>query len=205
MQGVHPVFRVPKKFDVPSIGLPPELFAAHRREQDRVDRRHAMLYVGALGLLVGAALGTAEAIRRRSWLPPLFAAPLGAVGGVVGGPLGCLVYEYVRTNVGQAELKHTIAAQLLVAVPLGLGIGLGLGLSTRTIQGAIKGALAGIAAGGLAAAIFPIAISIVLPAANTESLLPEDGSSRLLWFAVLSEMIGLVLPIAARQRKPHSA
>jgi hypothetical protein len=199
IQAVHPVFHVPKKFDVPSIGMPPELFAAHRREQDRVDRRNASLYLGGLGLLIGATLGLREAARRRSWLP-IFAAPLGALGGAAGGPLGCLVYEYVRTNIGQADLAHTIGAQLLVSVPLGLGVGLGLGLAARSIGRAATAALAGVAAGVLAAVVFPVAISILLPAASTDALLPEESSSRLLWLSVMSGLIGLIVPIAGRQR-----
>src|SRR5262245_28868659 len=65
VQAVHPVFRVDKKFDVPSIGRPAEEFAAHRREQDRIDRQNAMLYLGGLGLFMGAALGLREAMRSR--------------------------------------------------------------------------------------------------------------------------------------------
>jgi len=199
IQGVHPVFRVPKKFDVPSIGMPPALFAAHRREQDRVDRWHAMLYVGGLGLLVAAFLGIGEGARRASWLPPLIAPPLAALGGAVGGALGCLVYQYVRENVGQAGLTHTFLAQLLVATPLGLGIGLGLGLATRTASGSIKAAVAGVVAGIVAGAAFPVTISILLPAASSDALLPEEGSSRLLWLAILAGMMGLVIPIAGQK------
>jgi hypothetical protein len=198
IQGVHPLFRVDKKFDVPSIGMPPELFAAHRRQQDFVDRWHAASYVGALGLLVAGALGLCAGLRRRSWLPLLIAPPLGTVGGAIGGPLGCLVYEYVRAQVGQAELTHTIAAQLLVAVPLGLSVGLGLGLATRSASGATRAALAGVIAGVLAAAVYPVAISILLPAASTDALMPEEGSSRLLWLGILSGMLGLVIPIGTR-------
>jgi hypothetical protein len=203
VQAVHPVYRVDKKFDVPSIGRPPEEFAAHRREQDRVDQKNAMLYLGGLGLLVGATLGLREATRRRSWLP-LLAAPLGALGGAVGGPLGSQVFEYVRAHVGQADLAHTVEAQLLVGVPMGLGVGLGLGLATRTVGGAAKATLAGVAAGVLAAVIYPIAISIFFPAASTDALIPDELVSRLLWLAVLSGAIGLIVPIAGSRRKPRA-
>src|SRR5437764_5891736 len=67
IQAVHPVFQVPKKFDVPSIGMPTELFLAHRREQDRVERWHAAIYLGGLGLLIAAGIGAREAAARRSW------------------------------------------------------------------------------------------------------------------------------------------
>src|SRR5262245_21722976 len=71
IQAAHPAFRVPKKFALPSIGMPTEMFLAHRREQDRVDRWHAALYLGGLGLLVSAGIGAREAAARRSWLAAL--------------------------------------------------------------------------------------------------------------------------------------
>jgi hypothetical protein len=199
IQSMHPVFHVPEKFHA-AMGAPPEVWAANRREQDRVERYHAMLYVGGLGLLLGLALGLGEAMRRRSWLPPLFAAPLGGLGGAAGGFLGCLVHEYVRREVGQAELIHTITAQLLLGLPLGLGVGLGLGLATRTAMGTIKSALGGAAAAILAAIVYPVAVSILLPAASTDALLPDERSSQFLWLALLSGVIGIVIPLAGRRR-----
>jgi hypothetical protein len=204
VQAAHPVFRVPKEYDVPSIGMPPELFARFRRQQDFVDRQHAMLYLGGLGLLVAAVLGLREGALRRSLLPPLVAPPLGAVGGALGGFLGCLVYEYVHANIGQADLAHTLGAQVAVAAPLGLGIGLGLGLSTRSLAGAAKVTLAGLAAGILAGVIFPVALSILHPTAESDDLLPDDATSRLLWLAILAGALGLVIPIAGRQRATKS-
>jgi hypothetical protein len=201
IQAVHPIFRVDKKYDVPSIGMPPELYAAFRRQQDFVDRKHAMLYLGGLGLLVAAALGIREGALRRSLLPPVVAPPFGAIGGAVGGFLGCLVYEYVHANIGQAQLTHTLGAQVALAAPLGLGIGLGLGLATRTLAGASKAALAGLAAGILAGVIFPVAMSILIPTAESDDLMPEEGTSRLLWLAILAGTMGLVIPIAGRQRR----
>src|SRR5436190_4260375 len=205
IQAVHPVFRVPKEFDVPSIGLPTEKFLAHRREQDRVDSKHAALYVGGLGFLLAAALAVREAAARRSWLPPIVAPPLGAAGGALGGMLGSQVLQYVRVNIGQADLMHMVGAQLAVAVPLGLGVGLGLGLATRTAGGIVKTALAGVAAGTLAAVVVPVAVSLLLPAANTDALLPEEASTRLLWLGLLSGLIGLVIPIAGRRRTAANA
>jgi hypothetical protein len=204
IQAVHPIFRVDKKYDVPNIGMPPELYAAYRRQQDFVDRKHAMLYLGGLGLLIAAALGIREGALRRSLLPPVIAPPFGAVGGAVGGFLSCLVYEYVHAKVGQADLAYAIGAQVAVAIPLGLGIALGLGLSTRTLAGAAKATLAGVAAGILAGVIIPVALSVLLPTAESDNLLPDEGTSRLLWLAILAGTMGLVIPIAGRQRAKAS-
>jgi hypothetical protein len=199
MQAVHPVFHVPQEFHA-AMGAPIGVFERNRREQDRVDRRHAMLYVGGLGLLIGAGLGLGEWVMRRLWLPSVMAALLGALGGAAGGPLGCLVHEYVRQHVGQAELMHTIGAQLLLAAPLGLGVGLGLGSATRRVGGVLRTAFVGMAAGILAGIVYPIAVSIILPGASTDALLPEDGPSRMLWLAILAGTIGMIIPVAARRR-----
>ena len=199
-RAVHPIYRVGKEFDVPSIGMPTELFLANRREQDKVNRKHAMIYVGGLGLLIGVALAAVVGAARRSWLAPLLAAPLGALGGAVGASLGSLVEVYVRTNIGQAELNHTIGMQLAVALPLGLGVGLGVGLATRSLSGTLKTALAGLGAGALAATLYPVLVSVLLPAAGTETVLPDETYSRMLWFAICSGLIGVIVPVAGRRR-----
>ena len=195
----HPLFHVPKEFDIPNIGAPPERHAAHRREKNKLDRWHAAIYLGGLGLLIAAALGLREGHRRRSWLPPLFAMPLGAIGGAIGGILGCLVYERLGPNVG--ELGPTITAQLLAAIHLGLGVGLGLGLATKSVAAAMKTALAGVAAGALAGIIYSIAVSLLFPEASTDALLPAEASTRLLWLGMFAGMIGLVIPLAAQRSK----
>jgi hypothetical protein len=204
MQKVHPVFHVPAEFHA-AMGAGAAVFERNRREQDRVDRKHAMLYVGGLGMFVGAALGLGEGILRRSWLTPVSAAVLGALGGAAGGWLGCLVHEYVRKHVGQAELMHTIGAQLLLAVPLGLGVGCGLGLATRSAGGVVRAAFAGAAAGVLAGVVYPVIVSIVLPGASTDALLPEEGSSRMLWLGIIAGLIGVIVPVAGRRRAANAA
>jgi len=197
IHAVHPVFRVPPEFHVPGIGAPTERYVALQREQDKVDSRHALLYVGGLGLLVALALGAGEAIARRFWLAPLLAAPLGALGGSIGGLLGSLAHVYVRTQFGQAELNHTIGTQLALGAPLGIGVGLGVGLATRSFTGTFKAAFAGLAAGTLAAALYPVLISILLPGASTDALLPDQMSSQVLWVAVFAGLLGTIIPVAA--------
>jgi len=200
LQVVHPIFLVPQKYHA-AMGDSPEVFAANRRAQDGVERAHAMLYVGGLGLLLAGLIGAREGMLRRSWLVPVIAVPLGAAGGALGGLLGCLVYEYLRAHVGQADLIHTVAAQFLLGAPLGLGVGLGVGLATRTMGGFFKSAFGGLAAGALAAALYPIVVSIVLPAASTDDLFPAEQANRALWLGLLAGLIGLLVPIASRKRK----
>ena len=199
IEATYPIFFVPEKFHI-GMNAPVADILANRRATDQVLRYHAMLYAGSLGLLLGALLGIREGMLRRAWLSPVVTAVLGALGGALGGFLGCLVYEYVRFHVGQATLMHTIIAQWLVGAPLGLGVGLGLGLATRTMPGTLKAALGGLAAATLAAVLFPVLVSIVMPAASTEALLPEERGSRALWLGLLAGLIGLVIPLSGRRR-----
>jgi len=201
VQVSHPVFWVGKEFDVPRIGMPPEKFAAHRREQDRIDQWHAALYLGNLGLLLGVAIGARAAVARRSWVPPIVAGPFGAIGGAVGGALGCMVLQQVRTAIGEVDLLHTVEAQLACGMPLGLGVGLGLGLATKTASNAMSGALAGLAGGALAAVVYPVVVSLLMPEAGTDALLPEGAATRLLWIAMLAGTIGLVIPMAGGRKQ----
>src|SRR5437016_5674439 len=83
----------------------------------------------------------------------------------------------------------------------GLGVGLGVGLATRTASGAAKYAVGGLIGGALAAVAYPLAVALVMPATNTDALLPEEAAARLLWLAMLAGMIGLVVPAADRGRR----
>ena len=87
MQGVHPVFQIPEKYHA-AMGARPEVWEANGRASNRVDRYHAMLYVGGLGLCIGLALGVREGMLRRAWLFPLAPAVLGGPRGTLGGFLG---------------------------------------------------------------------------------------------------------------------
>jgi hypothetical protein len=205
IQATYPIFLVDKKFDIPNIGAPIELHQRFEREKNKMDARHGMFYIGGLGLLLALTLGTGEAMARRSWITPLRAAPLGVLGGAVGGYLGTLVQVYVRTNYGQAELNHTIGTQVALGLPLGLGVGLGLGLATRSIAGTLKAAFAGLAAGALAASLYAVLVSVLLPAASTDTLIPDQPSSRALWLALFGGLLGALIPVASRGRNKPSA
>jgi hypothetical protein len=200
VQRVHPVFHMPKEFEAPSIGMPAEVYLANRRAQERIDRRHAMLYVGGLGLLVAAALGFREGTRRRTILPSFLAAPLGAMGGALGAYLGSRVHEYTIEHIGQPELLHTVLAQGAIFVPLGLAVGLGVGLAAPLRAVTAKAAVAGLLAGTAAALAYPVVVSLLLPKASTDLLLPIDGPSRLLWLELGAGLLGLLIPIAGRSR-----
>jgi hypothetical protein len=209
VQGVHPLFRVPKEFEAPSIGMAPEVYLANRRAQEWNDRRHAMVYVGLLGALVGAGLGAARlaALSRPRW-PVLIVAVSGAIGGALGGLAGSRTQEYIAEHVGQAELLHTVFAQGATWLPLGAALGLGLWLASQRGKSQpgeywpgkspLHELAAGLAAGLIAAVAYPITVSVLTPAASTDHLLPVDRGSQALWLLLAAGVFGLVLPLADR-------
>jgi hypothetical protein len=179
------------------------VYLKNRVARELVERQHAMLYVGLLGLLVAGVLGLREGCVRRSICPAIPAAPLGALGGAAGGLLGSLVHEYIYQHYGQPRLEHTVEEQLCVLVPLGLGVGLGLAL-TAARRDRFKTIAAATAGGAIAALAFPVLVSIVLPQASTDMLLPQDRHSRLLWFGLASGLIGFLVP-ATKPATPEPA
>ena len=200
VQSVHPIFHVPSELHF-GMGAPAELVNRNQAYQRTIERQHAMIYLGALGLLLGTALGIGEGVARRSGLPIGLPMLLGALGGVAGGYLGCLVQEYVRANVGFAEMKHTIGMQMAMCLPIAVGISLGLAVLLYSWGAAMKTILAGLAAGVLAAIAYPMIAVTLLPTISTDSFLPEEATSRLLWLGLVGAIVGLVIPIAGRRRK----
>jgi hypothetical protein len=199
VQGAHPLFRVPKKFEAPSIGMKPEVYLANRRAQEWIDRKHALVYVGLLGALLGTALAAARlsVLRRPRWAVLIVAAS-GMIGGAVGGFAGSRVQEYIVEHFGQPELLHTVLAQGAIWLPLGMALGLGLWLATGPGKSPLHELASGVVAGLIAAVVYPIAVSVLVPAASTDHLLPLDRVSQALWLLLSAGVFGIVLPLASR-------
>lgn len=198
VEAVHPVFSVPKEYEAPNIGMPPEVYRKNRWARERMERHHAMLYVGVLGAVVASALVLASR-EGRWWLGPV-AAVLAAAGGAAGGDWASRVHEYVYEHYGQPALQHTVLEQTVLLLPLGLTVGLGFGLANLGRRRALAGAAAGLLAGLATALVYPVAVSLVLPTASTDMLLPMERPSRALWFLLVSGVLGLVVPLAQSAR-----
>lgn len=197
----HPVFSVPKEYEAPDIGMPPEVYRKNRWARERMERHHAMLYVGLLGALLGGGMvvGTGRGWRRLGG--PLLVAVLAASGGVVGGHAASRVHEYVFEHYGQPALQHTLVEQGVLLAPLGLMLGIGWGLATHGGWGLVTGGVTGVLAGVAAALLYPVAVSLLLPGASTDMLLPMERASRGLWFLLVSGLFGAMLPWGTSGRK----
>jgi hypothetical protein len=52
--------------------------------------------------------------------------------------------------------------------------------------------------------LYPLVVAVLLPAANTEVLLPEEALTRLVWLAFLGGSVGFVVATGLSQR-PRAA
>lgn len=183
-----PVFTVPQEYEVPNLGAPPEKLEALRVVQGQVNRANAVLNLGWFGALLAGMLGLGEAIARRSLAPLLVAIPVGAAGGFAAGLAGGLVYKGPL-----GDLAENVKLQVVMLGLLGLGVGLALGIPRRHFRKIAAAAIAGALGGVLAAVLYPVAASLLLPAAGTDLLIPAGVANRLLWLGISSGVLGLVV------------
>ncbi|MCI0676142.1 MAG: hypothetical protein L0Y42_10260 [Phycisphaerales bacterium] len=170
--------------------------------QWRLDRNNSMFVLGLVGGLVGLALAIGEGLARRSPRVMLeggaACGALGLVAGGLAGYLGHRAFEQVRANAEINDLNKAIYVNAVFFATLGAGVGLGLGfILTRRPRVTVKCLIAGLLAGGLASVIYPVIVAALLPAAMTSVLLPLETGERLLWFGLLTGLLGIFIPVMA--------
>lgn len=202
VEQVHPAFHVPEKYHIANLGAPVEKWVAYRAAANRADGMNAMLVLAILGGLAAAALALAGGTARRSASRLAIAAPLGALGGAAGGLIGTVVHVMWLQTAAQPDVIHTAGQQLAALAALGLGVGLAFGCAQRAVRTALP---AGLLAGALAGIAYPIAVSLLLPATGTESLIPGDRLSRLLYIGLTAALLGLIVPMARKPQQADSA
>jgi hypothetical protein len=200
VQSMHPIFAVPEQYHIAGLGAPVEKHEAFRQQQDIVDRRHLTLYLAMLALVLGAALGGWTG---RTWRTAALAATQGMMGAIVAGSLAAIFYIGMRNRIGQGDLLYPFLRQLIVGLPLGAGIGSGLVMRSGRWSAIGRGLLAGAIGGVIYSAVYTLIVALGLPEANTESLLPEESLTRLVWLATLGGAVGAMASFAAA-RDPDS-
>jgi hypothetical protein len=84
-----------------------------------------------------------------------------------------------------------VQGAMLGVMGLGLGLAMSLALSRpRPLVTCVTGCLLG---GVLAALVFPPIVGFFLPGANTEDLVPDEGTGRLLWVGLVAGLIGMTV------------
>jgi hypothetical protein len=176
---------------------PSEDFVAEQRALSAaVDVKNALVFVTILGAAVGITMALARAMVTKSWKVAVFGAITcglcGALLGALGSYLGYTAKGYLVTNEAIPPSVSTVIAQAVMLGLLGAGVGLGLGL-TRTGGKALTVATYGLLAGVLAGILYPILAVGILPACNIDLLVPNKSYSQLLWTALSSGLIGLLV------------
>ncbi len=110
------------------------------------------------------------------------------MGGFAAGLTGGLVYKGPL-----GDLAENVKLQVVMLGLLGLGVGLALGIPRRHFRKIAAAAVPARLGGVLAAVLYPVAASLLLPAAGTDLLIPAGVANRLLWLGISSGVLGLVV------------
>jgi hypothetical protein len=192
-----PVFLIPEELRELPTPVPPELAVQQEAAAHKAALHNAMLILGVLGASVGGGLACGEGLVRRSSRRAAIGALVGAAAGAILGVLGAWLGQVVMSKYGLVDagtgLDRTIRVQAAMLASLGLGVGLGLGLTSGQLRRLFSACLAGVLGGGLAALLYPIAAAVLLPNAQTESLIPGGPINRLLWIAAATGLLGLTI------------
>lgn len=201
LQGVSPFFQIPEKYHVTGLGAPPEKWIPFEAERAKAARRNAMLEFASFGALVAGMMGLGEGLARRRLRLVLVAVPVAAAVGCLAGLAGKSAYEAFGAG-PQADLAGTLKVQAIALGLLGLGVGLALGLAGNSLRDVVISSIAGTLAGALAGVLYPVAISLLMPAASTDSLVPKAAASRMLWVGLFAALSGLIVAATAGQGRP---
>ncbi len=204
LEAFHPVFAVSPEFisDNPSA----EQSLALAEAEVQVSLYNSVLVLACAGALLAGLLAVGEGLARRSMTMMIAGfigcALAGAALGGLAGWVGHSVYQSAKLP-GQAtiDLAGTMVVQMTMLAALGAGVGLTLGslageagsLCTRIIAGALAGVLAGL--------VGPFATANLLPAAQTEQVVPRGDFAALLWLGTTGLLLGLIVPGMKLRRK----
>ncbi len=210
VQASYPWFMVPPELAAVSPLSHPELLPEAEAARKKALTQNSIAVVALLGALVGGALAVGDGVKRRS---PAAALAAGAASAVVGAALGSLagfvgdrLFGDPGLVAGSTPLDRTVQSMAAALAILGGGVGLGAGASCgRRVRTAVVCVVGGVATGAFAGMVYPLAASVLLPAMQTELLVPEEPINRLLWIGVISFLLGLGVPGLGRKRPPSQA
>ena len=201
-------------FDIPSELLTGEASATQVTDlasaEQEVSLYNSVVVLGWFGALLAGSMAVGEGWARRSWkmaLAGLLGCGLaGAWFGGLAGWTGESVSQYAKLP-GELviDMEGAVVVQMTMFAVLGGGVGLVLGCLTRRASSTFTHLLGGVLAGMFAGMVYPIAAAYVVPTAQTDRIIPQGNAATLLWFAVVSICLGLIVPEMKLRRTPKTA
>jgi len=180
------------------------IMKASFEDQSAADTKNATLAFAVLGGLLGAALGMAGGIARKSTKAGMVSSAVGLVSGAVlaaGTALALLPFYFRALDKTQEELSRDLTLPLVVhggiwaacGLAGGAAFALGLGAGRITL---IKAAVGGMIGAGLGAALYELIGATAFPHDNTTSPLATFWIARLLARLLAATFSGLLAAVA---------
>lgn len=181
----------------------PEVMKKFQDGLSLLNYKHAALWIGMAGSIVGVLFGMTLGIIRRSRVSMIS----GALGGLLlGGAFAIcagLTANFLGENVISPERQLRIEVpphytMLLhgttwMIVGLGVGLGTGLGVTKNRLSNLINSMLMSGLAGAAAGAFYPFVASVAMPFVDPTFTVPEGDVNRLVWLGMPMVFMGLTL------------
>jgi hypothetical protein len=180
------------------------IMKASFEDQSAADTKNAALAFAVLGGFMGAALGMAGGIARRSTKAGIASSALGLVSGAVLGALTSLAllpFYFRALDKAQEELSHDLTLPLLVHGGIwaacglvgGAAFAIGLGAGRTPLM---KAAFGGLIGAFLGAALYQLIGATAFPHDNTTSPLAAFWIARVLARMLVATFSGLLAAVA---------
>ena len=124
---------------------------------------------------------------------------MAALIAIGAGAVGAALID--KVHLPDHRLVKTMIVQSGMLGLMGLGIGFGIALALFHRRIAVTCATGCLLGGFLAALLFPIVASVLLPQVNTDLLMPDPGMGRLLWLGIAASLIGATVTGLGKERK----
>lgn len=208
---IMPVYDVPEELKNLPTPAPTEKLAELDREMQIKEMCNSTLALGIFGALLGLTIGVAEGLLAQSPSRIIMVGVVGIVGGcTLGAAAGfvgvhftryCEYASYVDSKEADkitmwfkstSPLMRNLMIQASSLGLMGLGVGM-IAVFWKTPLARVQGIFGGALAGVLGALFYVLLTATIYPVANTSTVLPEEGVSRLMWLGCSTGLIGLVL------------
>jgi hypothetical protein len=187
-------FRIPESV-IAGIGVAPtpeqsaRVGAAQRVRAGRNSSVTFALIGAALGLSFGSALGIGRRSLRAFAANSVGGLLCGAASGAIAGAIAAIVVPVLFPSL-EAEHK-TILAEASSWAITGIGVGLGVSLALHCRRALANGALGGFAGGLIGGVLYFPVVALLIPAVDTDLLIPDLFVAKLVWIALPA--IGMAL------------